>query len=147
MAIGKPRYVTLVTAAQLALLLPAVGLGAGLGGVEGAAWAFVVAAGLVTMPLNYWLIQRELGLRTRQVADRLWRPLLGSAAMAWSVSAARSSLSLQADVAGAALLVAIGAMVYFATVFALWALVARPVGAESASLEVLRSRLTQLSLR
>jgi O-antigen/teichoic acid export membrane protein len=147
MAIGKPRYVTLVTAGQLVVLLPAVAVGARLGGVEGAAWAFVAAAGGLMMPLNYWLIRRELDLRTRDIVAALWRPVVASAAMAWCVSAARSGLSLEPGIPSAALLVAIGAMVYFATVFALWALVARPVGAESASLDVLRSRLAQLSVR
>lgn len=147
MALGKPRHVTLVTAALLALLLPAVVLGTSLGGIHGAAWAFVAAAGGVTMPLNYWLICRELDLQTKWIAHRLWRPLLGSAAMAWCISAFRSSFALESGAASAALLVAIGAAAYFAMVFALWALVARPVGAESASLQVLRSRLAQLSAR
>jgi PST family polysaccharide transporter len=145
MAVGKPRYVTVVTAAQLSILLPGVVLGSHFYGALGAGWAYLAAISIATVPINYLLISRELKLRSAEVLQRLWRPVLGTAAMAVCVASLRGHLpALRAggDILELLVLCAAGAAVYAAVVMVLWAFADRPPGAETTSLQVLRARLS-----
>ncbi len=97
------------------------------------------------MPINYLLISRELKLRSAEVLQRLWRPVLGTAAMAVSLGSLRghfAPLRAGGDVVELLVLCAVGAAVYAAVVMLLWALADRPPGAETTSLQVLRTRLS-----
>jgi len=145
MAVGKPRYVTLVTAAQLSILLPGVIFGSLYHGALGAGWAYLAAIFVATVPINYMLISRELRLHSADVLQRLWRPVLGTAAMAACVASLRGHLGpLRAggDVLELLVLSAVGASVYAAVVMLLWAFADRPPGAETTSLQILRARLS-----
>ena len=150
MAVGKPRFITLLTAVQLTLLLPGVVLGSLHGGALGAGWAYFAAMFVATTPLNYVIISRELRLRFSDVFQRLWRPVLGTAGMVACVEGIRGYLPARGfggDVLALLVLSAAGAAVYAAVVMVLWAFADRPPGAESSSLELLRTRLSQPVVR
>jgi hypothetical protein len=135
-----------LTAVQLTLLLPGVVLGSLHGGALGAGWAYFAAMFAATTPLNYVFISRELRLRFSDVFQRLWRPVLGTAGMAACVEGVRGYLPARGvggDVFALLVLSAAGAAVYTAVVMVLWAFADRPPGAESSSLALLRTRLSQ----
>jgi O-antigen/teichoic acid export membrane protein len=154
LAVGRPRLITAVAAAQfgvlLALLLPATWYW----GATGAAWSFLITA-ICMVPVNQVLISRQLRLSALAYAARLWRPALASCVMAMAVLAVKRQLNLanatdkatHAYVLALLLCVAVGAVVYAAAVYLLWRLSSRPEGAESACLYRAGQVVRKLGLR
>jgi lipopolysaccharide exporter len=133
LAVGRPRLITAVAAVQfvvlLALLLPATWRW----GAIGAAWAFLVTA-ICMVPVNQVLIAKQLQLSATAYAARLWRPALAALMMTLAVWTIKRQLTLpnetHAYILALLLCVAVGALVYAVSLYALWHLVGRPVGAE-----------------
>lgn len=138
LAVGRPRLITAVAATQcvllLALLLPATWHW----GAIGAAWSFLITA-LCMVPVNQRLIARQLHLSAFAYGARLWRPALASLVMAAVILLLKRQLTLGHEthlfVAALLLCVAVGAIVYGATLYALWRCSSRPNGAERACLD------------
>jgi lipopolysaccharide exporter len=137
LAVGRPRLITAVAAAQfvvlLALLLPATWRW----GATGAAWSFLITA-LCMVPVNQVLIAKQLRLSAVGYAARLWRPALAALLMAMAVAGVKRYLALgnetHAYVLALLLCCAAGAVVYAVSLYALWRLSGRPEGAERACL-------------
>lgn len=133
LALGQPRFITLVAGTRLAVLVPlALVLTAHIG-LAGAAYAELAAA-VLGLAVSFPVVLRRLGIRAREFGDRLWRPVLASAVMAYAVlllldwiSDATSSLQALPVLAAA---VAAGIVVYVVAVGCLWLLAGRPRGAE-----------------
>jgi lipopolysaccharide exporter len=133
LAVGRPRLITMVAAAQfvvlITLLLPATWRW----GATGAAWSFLITA-ICMVPVNQVLIHKQLNLSAMGYAARLWRPVAAVAMMTLAVQAIKRQLHLgnetHAYVLALLLCVAAGALVYAVSLYILWHLCGRPDGAE-----------------
>jgi PST family polysaccharide transporter len=133
LALGQPRFITLVASVRVAIIVPlALVLTAHLG-LAGAAYAELGVA-VLGLGVSLPVVLRRLSIRVREFAAQLWRPALGSAVMAYAVlllldwmSGATSSLRALPVLAAA---VTFGIIVYIAAIGCLWLLAGRPPGAE-----------------
>jgi O-antigen/teichoic acid export membrane protein len=137
LALGRPRILTLLAGAHVAILLPLLILLTYKFGITGAAWALLLAAA-ITMPLQYGAMLLTLKLRIADYLAVTWRPVVGSAVMYVAVrgylgdtSANVSTMEALPDFTAAA---AIGVGSYCAALLILWVISARPQGAEAAIL-------------
>lgn len=150
LAVGRPRLITVVNAAQfvvlLALLLPACWYF----GAIGAAWAFL-GTGILMVPVNQSLMARQLQLSMRVYASRLWRPALASLLMAAFLRTIRSQLNLgqETHLYVVALICAVlaGALLYGVVLYILWRVSGRPEGAEKVCLMRMVQVLGKIGLR
>jgi lipopolysaccharide exporter len=133
MASGLPRSNTKILAASFAVFVPALLIGIPAAGAAGAAWATVLAAGVSTA-MGYRETLTLLGLPVMSVCQAIWRSAASCVAMAVVVSLVENLLgptSASLGTAGiAAVVVASGALSYFAVHLGLWAMAGRPDGAE-----------------
>ncbi len=136
---------------QAALLLPVL-IAAALHSVEAIAMARAAMAAIMA-PAIFYLVTRVSPIGGREIWAVLWRPLVASAVMVVAVLAAHALAAIPsvpgpsfgvnpAAAARLALDTAVGAVVFAATLFALWALAGRPAGAERILLDV-AGRLTR----
>lgn len=143
LAIGKPRITAVLAAVRVALLVPALILGASQEGALGAAWAVVVVAALLWV-VDFAILLRILRFDPSELFAAAWRPIVAAMLMYGVVQAFQSSLpgahSLVSTVWQLAANVALGATVYVSAVFVLWRICQRPKGSESAILGLLRRR-------
>lgn len=142
--LGKPQLGAALKAVEVVLLIPSVALALHWGyGVGGAAWS-MVGAQVLTVPIGMAMIGRLLGVT---LADRLrlvWRPLLGTAAMAQTLlllaaSPAASNAGEAALQLATALLV--GPPVLVLVVLLLWSMSGMPDGPERKILALAREKL------
>lgn len=130
LALGRPDLQTRVQAVYVAVLLPSLLIGTSNAGLEGAAFAFIVAAA-VTLPLNYGLLMRRLDLKLREVVAPIWRPLVACTVMYLAVrNAIAGAETLFGGVPGLLTAIVFGALIYVGTIILLWWLAGRPDGAE-----------------
>jgi O-antigen/teichoic acid export membrane protein len=133
LALGKPRHVTLLMSAHICMAVPMLTFGTVQWGVQGAAWALLLASVLL-VPLNYLLLSATLKVKVADLIRVLWRPVTGAAVMVGILVWVQSTVDFESGVFGqikaVLLLVTTGAVTYCATVFALWRLANRPDGAE-----------------
>ena len=133
LALGQPRFITLIATIRLAVLVPAAFLLTAQVGLTGAAYAELGAA-ILGLAVSLPMLLRRLDIRAREFAARLWRPAAASAAMAVAVvrllewiGNATSSVQAVPVLAAA---VAGGVLVYVTGIGLLWFLAGRPPGAE-----------------
>jgi len=138
-ALGQPRIILMTGLIHVVPLLPMLLYGAAAFGLTGVAWALLIHAVVVSMPVTYWIVFRTTPVRAADVVAACWRPLAACAAMFLSVRAflggfdtATGTIHALALLAGAS---ALGAIVYVAAVLALWLAAGRPGGTESYVLE------------
>jgi len=133
LAAGKPREVTVLLSARACIAVPMLALGVLQWGVEGAAWALLLASVLL-VPLNYLLLSATLKVKVADLVRVLWRPVTGAAVMVGILVWVQATVDFESDVFSQTkallLLVTTGAVTYCAMVFALWRLANRPDGAE-----------------
>ena len=129
LALGRPHEVAIVQTCYLLILFPALYLFMRRYGIVGAGYAYLTAQ-LVDVLLEMSATKRLLKFGWGEVLRTVWRPVAGVAVMALAVAWLDARLAgvhpwlrLLTD-SGA------GALVYVATVFALWFVSARPQGAE-----------------
>jgi hypothetical protein len=119
--------------------IPVFILGTMLYGLQGAIWS-IVAAGVLYISLNAWMLYRTLGVTPREILHQLQRPLMASAVMVivvrgvsflpfWHVSPEGSWWSLVSKVV-------VGGVVYGGVLFAAWRLAGRPPGIERRVLQL-----------
>ena len=91
------------------------------------------------VPVNQMLIAKQLHLSAFAYGARLWRPALASVVMAAALMLLKRQFTLGFEthlfVAALVLCVALGAIVYGVTLYALWCWSSRPNGAERACLD------------
>ena len=123
LALGRPRVLTVLAVLHAGLLLPLLVWGAMRNGAMGAAEATLLV-GVVTMPINFVVLLKNIELRASEVAKILWRPL---AATGFMIVAVR--LVLEWAPAGNTFLVYLsqlliatmaGGAVYIAAIVLLW---------------------------
>jgi O-antigen/teichoic acid export membrane protein len=143
-ALGRPRTVWNVAVLQLMALLPALYVGVTQAGVLGAAWAYVVAAGVV-IPVSYAILLMALDRSLLELVSRIWRPLAATAAMVVAVRALAGELAPTTETIPLGLqtgaLIGVGVGTYVVSLVALWLVAGRPDGAERFVLDQTRSKV------
>jgi O-antigen/teichoic acid export membrane protein len=138
LALGKPQLYTLASITFLCILVPAMFVLMQSFAMRGAALA-CLSAGLLSLPVNYAIVLRQLQLPLSALLRQLWRPAIAAAAMFATlrllVSALPNSAGGLLDALMLVLLVGTGATVYFALITLLWFVCGRPEGAERATLD------------
>lgn len=133
LALGKPRYTTLIMGTHVAISIPLVTYAAFTWGIVSVAWMILIASVLI-VPLNYYLLSLSLKVTSSDLARILWRPVVGAATMAAVVLQVSPLLNfgpaLSARIASLLLVVGTGAVTYCGCVALLWMLVRFPAGAE-----------------
>jgi O-antigen/teichoic acid export membrane protein len=133
-ALDKPYLTAYVTGFRLALLFPAVLLLAPRYGALGAAWALSIVNIVVTVA-EYIMFFYLVAVRPKAILDAVWRSIVGATVMGvaiyWFVGwmlakSMRMSLFLEFSISATA-----GVICFVTTVFLLWLISGRPVGAES----------------
>ncbi len=141
LAMGKPRILTLLAAVQISLLVPFLVFQTSSHGIIGAAWAYLIVA-LMTMPLNYMILMKNLELKLKTLLSVLWRPFFATLLMYFTVH--KFVAYIEADSTnlgmgvGLGLSIALGTLVYSSTLLGLWLLAKKPSGAEKAVLASIR---------
>jgi len=133
LAAGKPREVTLLLSVRVCIAVPMLALSAWQWGLEGAAWALLLASALL-VPLSYLLLSATLKVAVPDLVGAFWRPVTGAIVMfgilLWVQAVVDFESGVFSQIKALLMLVATGAVTYCATVFALWRLADRPNGAE-----------------
>jgi O-antigen/teichoic acid export membrane protein len=144
MATGRSRFLSVLSALNVAFFVPCVVYGAMVAGIIGAAWGSLAVV-LVMLPLSHWLVARILSLPFSEVIRNLWRPLVATCLMYLLVRmfiASNGHVETFGSMAGfLALAVALGVVVYVGAVAALWLLSGRPEGGEKMVLEAVLTKL------
>ncbi len=134
LALGRPRLITIVWAVQAvvmcALLVPAVKYF----GVIGASMAYLTT-GIAMIPVNQGMVARCLNLGWTTFCRQLVRPFVASLVMGGAVLAVKGQLQLRHGVTldyiiALLVCVAVGALTYAVTLYALWRLAKSPHGLE-----------------
>jgi O-antigen/teichoic acid export membrane protein len=141
-ALGRPGLYARMNALQVGLLLAALIVLTPTYGAIGAAWAYVLAA-LAALPVNFFYIARQLGLRSREFLGAVWRPLVSAAVMyasgrLWGPRLPAGAGSSVDAVVPFVSCVALGAATYTLAMLLLWLAAGRPAGAETWMLQRLR---------
>lgn len=131
LAIGRPQILTRLFAFYVTLIVVAVIAFTSLWGVQGAAWASLIAA-LINVPVYYAAMLNTLDIRAAQLLALFWRPFVATGGMAACVLAVLGGLALNwPGVPQVVLLVAgigTGVMAYAVLALVLWAMCGRPAG-------------------
>jgi lipopolysaccharide exporter len=150
LAQGNMRLVTLINAAQAALLVVLLIPMVHYWGVIGAAFASLAAI-VIMVPVNQYLIARSLQLSALQFLKKIVRPFLGALAMAGVIVLLKSQLSLDKVtyqyVIALLLCVAVGALVYGLVIYALWRLAGAPEGPEDFVVQKVEQILRKIGIR
>jgi O-antigen/teichoic acid export membrane protein len=137
LAVGRQRLISVVLGTHFAVLVALLVPATWRYGALGAAWSFLATAVLM-MPVNQFLITRQLQLSSFGYLARTWRPTAAGVCMVLAVLAFKTALAPQGAPAYAAALLAaviVGAAAYALALFGLWQLCGRRDGAERVSLD------------
>lgn len=133
LAQGNMRKVTLINAAQAALLVMLLIPAVHYWGVIGAAFASLTAIVLM-IPVNQYLIARCLNLPTTEFLRKIVRPFIAALVMGGVIMLLKQTLTLEPVthqyVLALLLCVGVGALVYAATIYIMWRLAGAPDGPE-----------------
>lgn len=143
MALGRTRLLFEVSLLYALVHVPVFVAGTMLYGLPGAVNAIVVA-GVAYIYLNAWLLRRTLDISLREIGASVARPLIAASLMAamLSMAARRGVAPDLSALLSLGLQVAVGIVVYGASLFALWRLAGRPPGFERRLLQLLRRSAT-----
>ena len=139
LAMRRPDLLVKITLVHIGVLLASIFLLVPSLGAVGAALS-QLAAGLVSLPVNYLTIRAILGVRLRTVLYTVWRPLVASVAMFALVGflapeSAEGSATFKWLIVSLLQTAAAGAAVYAVSLLLLWLASGRPPGAETLALE------------
>lgn len=128
---GKPYLASVTGAVNVVLLLGSsipLALAYGPIGVAAAYLGTYIAA----VPLNYYLVAREVRCGPSAFVSVLWRPIIAALVMYAVVTQLAGHAALESTIAAVqlAVLVPLGALVYVATASLLWLAAGRPPSAE-----------------
>jgi O-antigen/teichoic acid export membrane protein len=141
---GHPDRMTRTNGCSVAMLLILFGVLVPMYGIEGAAWAALVASALAT-PLYLAQVHRSFGVRASVFARAAMRPLAAALIMVGAVRLVLPDWSASMGVVESArwLITGIGCGVgvYGAAVLLLWTVAGRPSGAERVLLDRARQLL------
>jgi len=143
LAIGKPKIITYLAAFRLVIGIPLIYFAAISTGAIGVAWA-VFAIGLILVPINYSILLRLLALPVKDLFSAIWRPILSGVIMASIIIWYRTfwlSNDIWWQVGELVSSVLIGAIVYIASVLALWRYSGSPASSEKQVIDTLKERM------
>jgi lipopolysaccharide exporter len=138
-ALGHTRAVAALSAAGVAVVVPATIVCSHLAGYAGVAFAFAIASALL-VPINFVVLRRLSGIGFGDLWPQVWRIILGTAAMGTVLRLVFGASGLLDVKAALVLLVAkilTGATTYAAVVCIAWLACGRPLGPEHAVAELL----------
>ena len=132
LALSQHHVFVKINGMHVALLIPLVTLGTWFYGIQGAAWAYVVAA-MAILPVTFIFITRFMNLSGWKFVSALWRPICSAVAMYLTVRTlgphAPQGVIPTAEAARSLFIcIAIGVPVYIFGVLGLWLLAGRPKG-------------------
>lgn len=134
LALGKPRELTVNVIMFLCVLFPALYVFVTRFGIVGAGYAYLAALA-PTAPYGFHLTRKLLGFKWSELLAVTWRPVLAASLMFLAVGFINPMLSTAAPLARLLCEAGIGAIVYSATILALWLLSGQPGGAEQFCLD------------
>ena len=150
LAVNKPFLISIMAAANLAILAPAMVWLIQLYGPIGAAWA-VVAGSLPMIVLMFVFNQIHVGIRFSETLLFLVRPLCACALMIAGLLALRDLLPPSSEffenLWRLLVLVAVGAALYVAAIAVTWRLMRHQLGAEPIVWALVRDRVRAVRLR
>jgi lipopolysaccharide exporter len=129
-ALGRPRDVTIVGIAFVALLFGTLIMFLGKYGIVGAGYAYLVAQSAVA-PASLWNTKRLLRLRWMDFVAATWRPILGVIVMYVCVVYFDKLIIGIAPLPRLAASCLVGAAIYVSSVLTFWLIARRPPGAEA----------------
>lgn len=133
MALGKPHYLTLISAVNVFLLfVPLLIFLLQAHGVIGIAEAYLYG-NLVIWPINFFIVSRLIKLQWLSMLSVLWRPVLACGLMVAGVVYVRTFMPdypISIDAIRLLIEVGIGMVTYIFSVLFFWLLSRRPNGAE-----------------
>ncbi len=131
-ALGKSRFVTLLSLAGSTIFITLTLLLGTQLGMSGVAWAQVIASGLV-LAINYAVLLTTLQLRMSDIVRRNYRVVIASAGMSALVSAFSNSgatWATQQIWLRLALMITVGIVSYVTILIGLWTIIGKPAGPE-----------------
>jgi len=143
---GHPDRVTKTNATFVVLLLILLGTLIHFYGINGAAFAALLAS-IITTPLYLHQVKVSLGVPVMQFLRVAARPITSALVMAilvrWFLPAWTPDLHLTTSIGWLVGGVVVGVIAYVASIFALWHLMGRPDGAEKVVYERIRARVVR----
>jgi O-antigen/teichoic acid export membrane protein len=147
-SLGRPRFKALITFLEACLFLPLAYFLLGRYGLQGVAYAFLTTV-CISVPVNFVLATRMIGLPLPNVLAAIWRPIVAGATMASVVVYAFPASKVSSSTLDNALLLAgaviVGIVVYAMAEIALWLLAQRPEGAEQWAWDRLQPYVARLT--
>jgi len=138
-ALGHTRAVAGLSTAGAAMVIPATIVCSHLAGYAGVAFAFALASALL-VPINFVVLRRLSGIGFGELWLRVWRIILGTAAMGVVlrlVFGASVAVDVKAALLALVAKMVSGAITYTAVVAIAWLACGRPPGPERAVAELL----------
>ncbi|MGH8241368.1 MAG: polysaccharide biosynthesis C-terminal domain-containing protein, partial [Steroidobacteraceae bacterium] len=132
LALNQHHVFVKINGMHVVILIPLVTLGTLFYGIQGAAWAYVVAA-MAILPVTFIFITRFMNLSGWQFVSALWRPICSAVVMYLTVRTlgphAPQGVIPTAEAARSLFIcIAIGVPVYIFGMLGLWLLAGRPKG-------------------
>lgn len=144
LALGRPRIATALLAIKVAITLPAMAFGGFNYGLMGIVWAELLTA-VAFLPISLWTLRSTTHVALRDIAERVWRPLVAGTLMYLAVSAyvhgRGDNFPEMPDFLLLATAVMLGGVLYVGTVALLWVASRRPEGAETTLRGILQSAI------
>ena len=133
MALGKARVLSILSAFNVSLFVPAVIFGTLSAGFIGAAWGALSVVSIM-LPFSHWLVARIINVPLRRVIADVWRPFVSVTVMFLAVREFVAVLSPRDGIAemsmSLAIAVGLGAVVYCGAIGILWLISGKPHGGE-----------------
>lgn len=142
MSRGAVRSMMFVLVGHVVVLIPAAIYFVDLFGAIGAAYGMLLGA-LAALPMYYYAVRAEIGIRAIELLRTIWRPLTAALLMAACVKQLEGFLVGAGDPTIPILitLVVSGALVYFVALLALWGLSGRPAYPERDLIQTLMGQI------
>ena len=140
MALGHTRHLTVTVLIFLSVLLPALYFLLGTHGLAGAGYAYLLAH-VPAVPYAMQVTKRLLGFRWQDLAAVIWRPLVATAVMYFTVIGVSDAIGSMAPLPRLMLDVLCGIVVYALAIAVLWILSGRAAGAETFFVHQVRALL------
>ena len=147
-AIGKPKFVALLSAIRFVILCPMLIWGVWVAGPIGAALA-LLASGIFRLIPNMVVITRVIGIRASRLFSAIWRTFVSTAVMAGIIYVVREyqipTGEFLVSLFHFTILAGLGAVVYAVCLFLLWAMCRFPQGPEQRAITIVRETAHRFS--
>ena len=140
-SMGRPHLNTYLSLARLALVGPAMLIGAYHNGVLGVAMGYLFAT-ILMLPINLVLLHRTLDMQLRRFVSAVWRPVTAAIFMYGLLQAIiLPTVADTASLPSVVIAIVSGAALFIAATLLFWILAGRPDGAEKKLMSVSAEKL------